>query len=182
MKNSVAKFETELALNPKRLRRRRIENPTPWTLLWIPKLWLSFIEGMTGRATAATQIGSTKRRSWRGRRVPLSGCSISLNERTIKRLMFVKPLFLSQEQSLNVLNSVGIKTGRDRGDERIILLRKTIQDGFKMIFYGNLRANSRKRIDNPIDVKKINADRPISLRGFQLVLSLRTRARVLDAK
>jgi len=29
MKSSVAKFETELALNPKRLRIRRIENPTP---------------------------------------------------------------------------------------------------------------------------------------------------------
>jgi len=68
--------------------------------------------------------------------------------------MFVKPFFMHQEQGFNVLNSVGIKTGHDRGDERIILLRKTFQDGFKMIFYGNLGANSYKRIDNPLDVKR----------------------------
>ena len=52
--------------------------------------------------------------------------TVHLNERTIKRPMFIKPFFLSQEQCFNVLNGVGIKTGRDRGDERIILLQDVL--------------------------------------------------------
>jgi len=98
--------------------------------------------------------------------------NISLNERTIKRLMFVKPFFLSQEQCFKVLNRVGIKTGRDRGDERIILLKKTNRDSFKMIFCGNIWTNSCKRIDNLLDVKKLNVDRLIQLRSFQLGFEL----------
>lgn len=88
----------------------------------------------------------------------------------INGFVFFKTLFMEQEHKLYFFHNARICASENISDKIVIVIIKTINNCFNVVFYGDRRFNSYQGVYNLLDIKNICSDISILFRCSKLNL------------